>query len=202
MALRSSGNVCGSGRRPRREALRCCSCADGDGLRDNGTEAGSGRSGDPASWPAGSPSLPHSEAALPALTYRQIFIDRRLQALIDQAMVNNRDLMVAAAISTRRASNIGSSARSSFPVDAQWRYLTGENSKTLARTISSASGSRTSTSTYLVGCAPLRTHNCSNISQPRPARGLDTPDARLGCCRRLAQLRRELQPASDRATDC
>lgn len=51
----------------------------------------------PAAWPAGSPYLSQSEAALPAVTYQQIFTDPRLQALIAQAIVNNRDLMVAAA---------------------------------------------------------------------------------------------------------
>jgi multidrug efflux system outer membrane protein len=51
----------------------------------------------PASWPAGSPVLSQAEAALPAVTYQQIFTDPRLQTLIAEALVNNRDLMVAAA---------------------------------------------------------------------------------------------------------
>jgi multidrug efflux system outer membrane protein len=51
----------------------------------------------PASWPAGDPYLRQSEAALPAVTYQEILRDPRLQALIAQALVNNRDLMVAAA---------------------------------------------------------------------------------------------------------
>ena len=51
----------------------------------------------PASWPAGDPYLRRPRAALPALTYQQIFRDPRLQTLIAQALVNNRDLMVAAA---------------------------------------------------------------------------------------------------------
>ena len=51
----------------------------------------------PASWPVGDAYLRQSEAALPAITYRDIFRDPRLQALIEQALVNNRDLMVAAA---------------------------------------------------------------------------------------------------------
>lgn len=51
----------------------------------------------PASWPVGDPYLRQSEAALPAVTYEQIFQDPRLQALIEQALVNNRDLMAAAA---------------------------------------------------------------------------------------------------------
>jgi multidrug efflux system outer membrane protein len=51
----------------------------------------------PASWPAGAAALTQSEAALPALTYRDIFRDGRLQTLIGQALVNNRDLMAASA---------------------------------------------------------------------------------------------------------
>ena len=51
----------------------------------------------PASWPAGDPYLRQAEAALPAVTYRDIFRDPRLQALVEQALVNNRDLMAAAA---------------------------------------------------------------------------------------------------------
>ena len=51
----------------------------------------------PVSWPVGDSYLRQSEAALPAVTYRQIFQDLRLQRLIEQALVNNRDLMIAAA---------------------------------------------------------------------------------------------------------
>ena len=50
----------------------------------------------PASWPVGSPYVTQAEAALPAVTYKEIFIDPRLQTLIAQALANNRDLMVAA----------------------------------------------------------------------------------------------------------
>lgn len=50
-----------------------------------------------ASWPVGDAYLRQSEATLPALTYQQVFQDSRLQTLIGQALVNNRDLMVAAA---------------------------------------------------------------------------------------------------------
>jgi multidrug efflux system outer membrane protein len=51
----------------------------------------------PASWPLGDAYLAQSEAALPAVTYKEIFRDTRLQALIQQALINNRDLMAAAA---------------------------------------------------------------------------------------------------------
>jgi multidrug efflux system outer membrane protein len=49
----------------------------------------------PRSWPAGDAALRQSEAALPAVTYRDIFRDGRLQTLIGEALGNNRDLMVA-----------------------------------------------------------------------------------------------------------
>jgi multidrug efflux system outer membrane protein len=51
----------------------------------------------PASWPVGAAQLAQSEAALPAVTYNQVFTDPRLQTLIGQALLNNRDLMTAAA---------------------------------------------------------------------------------------------------------
>jgi multidrug efflux system outer membrane protein len=51
----------------------------------------------PASWPAGDPYLVQTEAGLPAVTYKQVFTDPRLQTLIAQAIANNRDLRVAAA---------------------------------------------------------------------------------------------------------
>ena len=51
----------------------------------------------PGSWPVGDAYLRQSEATLPAVTHQQIFRDPRLQALIGQALVNNQDLLVAAA---------------------------------------------------------------------------------------------------------
>lgn len=58
----------------------------------------------PPSWPVGDAYLKQSEAALPSVTYRDIFRDPRLQSLIEQALANNRDLRVAAAnIASARA---------------------------------------------------------------------------------------------------
>lgn len=51
----------------------------------------------PASWPVGDPYLRQSEAPLPAVSYSDLFRDPRLQTLIAQALVNNRDLRIAAA---------------------------------------------------------------------------------------------------------
>ncbi len=51
----------------------------------------------PASWPVGDAYLARSEAGIPAVSYRDIFRDSRLQALVEQALANNRDLRIAAA---------------------------------------------------------------------------------------------------------
>lgn len=51
----------------------------------------------PPSWPVGDPYLRQNEATLPAITYREVFTDARLQQLIGQALANNRDLRAAAA---------------------------------------------------------------------------------------------------------
>ncbi|WP_294253334.1 efflux transporter outer membrane subunit [uncultured Sphingomonas sp.] len=51
----------------------------------------------PPSWPVGDSYLRTSEATLPALSWRDVFRDARLQKLIEQALANNRDLRVAAA---------------------------------------------------------------------------------------------------------
>lgn len=49
----------------------------------------------PQSWPVGDAYLMESEAALPILSWRDIFTDPRLQALTQQALANNRDLRTA-----------------------------------------------------------------------------------------------------------
>lgn len=51
----------------------------------------------PASWPVGDAYLAQSEAALPVMTYREVFADPRLAQVIEQALANNRDLRVTAA---------------------------------------------------------------------------------------------------------
>lgn len=51
----------------------------------------------PPSWPVGDSYLRENEATLPALSWRDVFRDARLQKLIEQALANNRDLRVAAA---------------------------------------------------------------------------------------------------------
>jgi multidrug efflux system outer membrane protein len=58
----------------------------------------------PPGWPIGDAYLRQSEAALPSVSYRDIFRDPHLQALIEQALANNRNLRIAAAnIASARA---------------------------------------------------------------------------------------------------
>ncbi|MBR0551657.1 efflux transporter outer membrane subunit [Stakelama marina] len=58
----------------------------------------------PASWPVGDAYLKQSEEGLPTVTFKQVFRDPRLQSLIEQALVNNRNLRQAAAnIASARA---------------------------------------------------------------------------------------------------
>ena len=74
----------------------------------------------PPSWPAGDPYLRQSEAALPAVTYQEIFRDPRLQSLIEQGLTNNQDLALAAAnIASARAQHRIQRAELFPEVDAQ-----------------------------------------------------------------------------------
>lgn len=51
----------------------------------------------PAAWPTGPAYAAKDRSDLPSVTYAQIFRDPRLQALITQALANNRDLRIAVA---------------------------------------------------------------------------------------------------------
>lgn len=48
-------------------------------------------------WPVGDAYLRQSEATLPAITYRDIFREPRLQSLIDRALANNQNVAVSLA---------------------------------------------------------------------------------------------------------
>ena len=77
----------------------------------------------PPSWPVGDAYLRQSEAALPAITYRDIFKDRRLQTVIDRALANNRDLRIAAANIAAARAQYRIQRADLFPaVDASGRY--------------------------------------------------------------------------------
>ncbi len=66
-------------------------------------------------WPAGDVYLAQSEAALPAVSYAEIFRDPRLQQLIARALDNNRDLRVAAANLTAARAQVRVIRANQFP---------------------------------------------------------------------------------------
>jgi multidrug efflux system outer membrane protein len=51
----------------------------------------------PPTWPAGDAYLRQSEAALPSYSWRDVFADPRLRAVLDQALANNEDVKTAVA---------------------------------------------------------------------------------------------------------
>jgi multidrug efflux system outer membrane protein len=69
----------------------------------------------PQSWPAGDAYLAQTEAALPAVSYRDVFRDPRLQALIGQALTENRDLRIAAANLAAARARVGVVRSAQFP---------------------------------------------------------------------------------------
>jgi len=74
----------------------------------------------PPSWPAGDAYLRQAEAALPAVTYQEIFRDPRLQSLIARGLANNQDLALAATnIAAARAQHRIQRAELFPEVDAQ-----------------------------------------------------------------------------------
>ncbi len=77
----------------------------------------------PASWPVGDAYLRQEEAALPSVSYTQVFRDPRLQTIIERALVNNRDLRIAAAnIAVARAQYRIQRADLLPQIDANARY--------------------------------------------------------------------------------
>jgi multidrug efflux system outer membrane protein len=69
----------------------------------------------PESWPRGDAYLAQSEAALPSYSYTDVFRDQRLQALIAQALANNRDLRVAAANVAEARAQVRVTRAAQFP---------------------------------------------------------------------------------------
>lgn len=96
----------------------------------------------PPSWPVGDAYLRQSEAALPSVSYAQVFTDARLQAIIGQALLNNRDLRVAAA-------NIAA-ARAQYQIQRGGLFPEVDVSGRFTRT-EGGSGSRTVTGTTTTG---------------------------------------------------
>jgi multidrug efflux system outer membrane protein len=102
----------------------------------------------PPSWPVGDSYLRQSEAALPAITYRDVFKDPRLQTIIVQALANNRDLRVAAAnIAAARAQYRIQRADLLPQVDAGGRYTYSGGGNTRSTTTIGNTGTGAGTGT-------------------------------------------------------
>ncbi|RMB52129.1 multidrug efflux system outer membrane protein [Sphingomonas sp. PP-CE-3A-406] len=95
----------------------------------------------PPSLPVGDAYLRQSEATLPAITYRDVFKDSRLQQIIVQALANNRDLRVAAAnIASTRAQYRIQRADLLPQVDASGRYSYSGGGRGTRNTVTSGTG--------------------------------------------------------------
>ncbi len=95
----------------------------------------------PPSLPVGDAYLRQSEAALPAITYRDVFRDPRLQQIIVQALANNRDLRVAAAnIAATRAQYRIQRGDLLPQVDASGRYTYSGGGNGTRNTVTSGTG--------------------------------------------------------------
>ena len=95
----------------------------------------------PPSLPVGDAYLRQSEATLPAITYRDVFRDPRLQQIIVQALANNRDLRVAAAnIASTRAQYRIQRADLLPQVDASGRYSYSGGGNGTRNTVTSGTG--------------------------------------------------------------
>lgn len=93
----------------------------------------------PVSWPVGDAYLAQSEAALPLVSYAEIFRDRRLQSLVEQALTNNRDLRVAAANLAAARAQVRVVRANQFPAVG----VTGSVTRTEAGSGSTTNGSGT-----------------------------------------------------------
>jgi multidrug efflux system outer membrane protein len=101
----------------------------------------------PPSWPIGDAYLRQSETALPAITYRDIFRDPRLHAIVEQALGNNRDLRISVAnIRAARALYRVQRAERFPQVDATGRYsYSGGGSGSFSGTGTGSGGTGTGT---------------------------------------------------------
>lgn len=70
----------------------------------------------PETWPAGDAYLLQSEAALPSVDYTDVFRDPRFLALAQQALVNNRDLRIAAANIEAARARVRAARSDQFPL--------------------------------------------------------------------------------------
>lgn len=113
----------------------------------------------PASWPVGDAYLRQTEAVLPAVSYRDLFRDARLQALVSEALVNNRDLMIAAANIAAARSQVRITRANQLP-----QIDLGSNATVTASPRSSSSGSSGSGGTSSSGSSSSGRNIRANFS--------------------------------------
>jgi len=114
----------------------------------------------PASWPAGDAYLRASEASLPSLSYRDIFRDTRLQAVIERALANNQDVRIALAnVASARALYRVQRAELLPSIDATARTSTGNSSSGG----NSNNGTGTGTGTIVQSSDDTRTTYNANV---------------------------------------
>ena len=105
----------------------------------------------PASWPRGDAYLKASEAMLPTITYKDVFRDPDLQAIIGQALANNQDLRIALAnVESARALYRVQRAQLFPQIGVDGRVTTGRNTRSIQTGAGSGSGAtspRTSSAT-------------------------------------------------------
>lgn len=106
----------------------------------------------PQSWPTGDAYLRESEAALPAVSYAQVFTDTRLRQVIARALANNRDVRIAAANIAAARAQYRVQRADLFPqVDAGARYgFSGVGS----RSTGTGTGNGTTGNTGVGGTTP------------------------------------------------
>jgi multidrug efflux system outer membrane protein len=82
----------------------------------------------PVSWPVGDAYLRNSEANLPSVTYKDLFRDPKLQAIIGRALVDNQDIAISLANVELARSQYRVQRASLLPeVDGSTRISTGES---------------------------------------------------------------------------
>jgi multidrug efflux system outer membrane protein len=102
----------------------------------------------PPSWPVGDAYLRSTEAALPTVSYRDIFRDPHLQAIIEQALANNQDLRIALAnVASARAQYHVERAALLPEIDSNARLTTSDSGNTRSSNTGSSTGTGISSNT-------------------------------------------------------
>jgi multidrug efflux system outer membrane protein len=97
----------------------------------------------PSAWPVGAAYPPPAPAGAPTLSYRDVFKDPHLQAIIDQALANNQDLRIALANVEIAHAQLGFQRAQQFPLVS----ATGAAAETHGRATGQGGGSSSGVTT-------------------------------------------------------